>query len=134
MNQLNNTFKIMRENCIIHRDLNLGNILIKYNDNKEYIIKLAGYGVSERLNSFTEFCSETIGNLWYMAPEILKGNDYDYKCDLWSIGIIMYKLCYGKFPYLSIFSINCLSIISEYGDSTNNNLYIIIPILHKSNL
>ena len=51
MNQLNNTFKIMKENNIIHRDLKLENILIKYNDNNDYTIKLTGYGCSKRLNS-----------------------------------------------------------------------------------
>ena len=35
MKQLNNTFKIMKEKNILHRDLKLENILIKYNDNKK---------------------------------------------------------------------------------------------------
>jgi serine/threonine protein kinase len=40
LNQLNNTFKIMKENKIIHRDLKLENILIKYNEDKTFTIKL----------------------------------------------------------------------------------------------
>ena len=34
-----------------------------------------------------------------MAPEILKGEEYNYKEDLWSIGIIIYRLYFGKFPF-----------------------------------
>ena len=35
-----------------------------------------------------------------MAPEILEGSDkYDNKCDLWSIGIIIYQLFFQDYPY-----------------------------------
>jgi serine/threonine protein kinase len=51
--QLNNAFKKMQENKIIHRDLKLGNILIKYTDEtkKKFIPKLCGYGFSKELNN-----------------------------------------------------------------------------------
>ena len=101
MKQLNNTFKIMKKNNIIHRDLKLENILIKYiNDNKDYIIKLTDYGCSKRLISLTKNCKTYTGTLVYMAPEILKEEEYNYKCDLWSVGIIIYRLIFGKSPYL----------------------------------
>ena len=88
MNQLNKTFKIMKKNNIIHRDLKLENILIKYKDkeHKEYIMKITDYGSSKRLNSLSKLCyTKNVGTVEYMAPEILNGKDYDYKCDLWSI-------------------------------------------------
>ena len=102
MNQLNNAFKIMKENNIIHRDLKLENILIKYNDeeHKNYTIKLADYGCSKRLDSLLEnYCSTYIGTPIYMAPEILNEDKYNFKSDLWSIGIIIYKLFFDKFLF-----------------------------------
>ena len=89
MKQLNKTFRIMKEKKIIHRDLKLENILIKYIDKekKKYIIKLSDYGCSKRLQSLSRYCSTYSGTLAYMSPEILKGAKYNYKCDLWSIGI-----------------------------------------------
>ena len=92
MIQLNNTFKIMKENNIIHRDLKLENILIKYIDKEKYIIKLSNYGCSKKLISLSRNCNTYVGTLLYMSPEILKGEEYNYKCDLWSIGIIIYRL------------------------------------------
>ena len=58
MKQLNNGFKIMRENKIIHKDLKLENILIKYEDNNNYIIKIADYG-SGRLDNLNSVYNNT---------------------------------------------------------------------------
>jgi len=99
MKQLNNTFKIMIENKIIHRDLKLENILIKEENGKNKI-KLTDYGCSKRLISLSNYGNtQGVGTVVYMAPEILKGNEYNYKADLWSIGIIIYRLYFGKFPF-----------------------------------
>ena len=88
--QLNNTFKIMNVNNIIHRDIKLDNILIKHNSNNNYIVKLADYGISKQL--INTVGTTFIGTPLTMRPEILEGNhNYDNKCDLWSIGIIIYQ-------------------------------------------
>ena len=100
MKQLNNAFQTMKEKKIIHRDLKLENILIKYEDNNKYIIKLADYGTSKRLDSLSKnFCNTTVGTMVYMAPEILKREKYNYKCDLWSLGVIIYRLKFIKSPF-----------------------------------
>ena len=99
MKQLNNTFKIMHKNRIIHRDLKLENILIK-KENGQNIIKLTDYCCSKRLISLSNYGNILgVGTVSYMAPEILKGEEYNYKADLWSIGIIIYRLYFGKFPF-----------------------------------
>ena len=91
MKQLNNAFKIMKENKVIHRNLTLKNILIKYDDkeHKNFTIKLSDFCFSKRLESLSDF--DYIETLTCMAPEILEGKEYNYKCDFWSIGIILYR-------------------------------------------
>ena len=118
MKQLNKTFRIMKEKKIIHRDLKLENILIKYIDKekKKFIIKLSDYGCSKRLISLSRYCSTYSGTSAYMSPEILKGEEYNYKCDLWSIGIIIYRLIYGELPYLGVNDIALINRIEELGN------------------
>ena len=101
LTQLNNTFKKMDENKLVHRDLKLPNILFKYinKEKNNYIFKLCDYGISKVLFTLTKKLTTKIGTSYMMAPEILKGNHYDAKCDLWSLGIIIYLLYFHKYPY-----------------------------------
>lgn len=41
----------------------------------------------------------TAGTPATMAPEILNNEDYNEKCDIWSLGIVIYQLLYGKNPF-----------------------------------
>ena len=99
MGQLNNTFKILKENNIIHGDLKLENILIKYEDINKYnfIAKLTDYGLSQTLIDARR--TPPLGSYDYMAPELIEGKEYSYKCDLWSIGVIIYILFFKEHPY-----------------------------------
>ena len=115
LNQLNNTFRIMVENKLVHRDLKLQNILIKYKDKekKDYIVKLTDYGISKHLLSLTRKLSTQIGTFNMMAPEILEGKQYDEKCDLWSLGIIIFILYFHKYPYNGMNEFDILNQINN---------------------
>ena len=63
-----------------------------------------------------------------MAPEIFEGGgnkNYDYKCDLWSIGIIIYQLFFKEYPYKGSTPTAIYNQINTFGNkilkSTNNN-------------
>jgi hypothetical protein len=78
---------------IIHRDLKPDNILVKVEDN-EVFVKIADFG----LIAFHEFAERTqthsqdIGHIRYAAPEVLNGNRYDTKANVYSLGIILQNL------------------------------------------
>jgi len=97
--QLNNVFKIMHKNNIVHRDLKLGNIMIKYIDDAKtkFIPKLSDYGFSKDLNN--NVTGTHLGTPATMAPEIMMDLPYNENSDLWSIGIMMYQLHYKAIPY-----------------------------------
>ena len=93
--QLNNVFKIMNNKKIIHRDLKPSNILISLDRLDKCLIKLSDYGSSKFIN-----LSNTInGTPLTMAPEILNGENYSFKSDIWSLGIIIYFMLNKEYPY-----------------------------------
>ena len=99
--QLNNAFRKMTQNNILHRDLKLGNILIKFTDESKtkFIPKLTDYGFSKELNKYNFSSCTHLGTPATMAPEIMMNNPYNKKSDLWSIGVMMYQLYFREVPY-----------------------------------
>ena len=122
--QLNNVFKKMHYNKISHRDIKLNNILIKYYDEYKtrYKVLLSDYGISNQLYSLTQKFTTHAGSQLIMAPEILNDEDYTDKCDLWSLGIIIYQLYTKDFPYKGNVEKAILNQIQRIGLSVLDNI------------
>ena len=83
---------------MIHRDLKANNIVVTNNGD----IKLIGFSVSKNLKSTMAQSSTNIGSPNWMAPEIIKSNDFDQygnRVDVWSLGITAIELAEGKSPF-----------------------------------
>lgn len=72
---------------ILHRDLKPENIMLtgKMGD----IVKIGDFGLSK--DSFDDSPSYA-GSYYYISPEMLRQESYDYKCDIWSMGVILYEM------------------------------------------
>ena len=100
LTQLNYVFYIMNKKKIIHRDLKLANIFIKYTNppyNTEFDVKLGDYGFSTI--SQNDMATTALGTPITMAPEIIKNEPYTNKVDIWSLGVIMYMMLFNEFPF-----------------------------------
>ena len=97
--QLNNVFKIMNDKKIIHRDLKPSNILISLDRLDKCLIKLSDYGSSKFINLSNTITNTINGTPLTMAPEILEGENYNFKSDIWSLGIIIYFMLNKEYPY-----------------------------------
>ena len=82
---------------IIHRDLKPENILITQNKKGFIRIKICDFGTSQIFQK-GEVQYAIAGSLLYMAPEVIE-KKYNFKCDLWSCGVIMYLLLTTRFPF-----------------------------------
>lgn len=60
-------------------------------------IKVIDFGTSQKFDPNKKM-NQIFGTAYYIAPEVLKG-EYNEKCDLWSIGVILYILLSGKPPF-----------------------------------
>ncbi|XP_058120248.1 serine/threonine-protein kinase Nek5-like [Anopheles ziemanni] len=84
---------------VIHRDLKPANVLICV-DNR---LKLADFGMSKIMHD-DDLNRTIVGTPLYMAPEVARGKDYDYKSDVWALGIIFYELCMLEHPFMDCFA------------------------------
>lgn len=81
---------------IVHRDIKLENFL--YDSEKFDHLKLIDFGFS-RYTTNNRKMKLGCGTLAYMAPEILTGTGYTNKCDLWSVGVVVFILLFGYMPF-----------------------------------
>lgn len=81
---------------IIHRDIKIDNVFI----NEFGSFKLGDFGISKQLEKTQSAVSQKGTNM-YMAPEVFRGEHYDQTVDIYSLGIMMYRLLNdGRFPFM----------------------------------
>ena len=88
----------MHQSNYIYYDLKPDNILVS-ESNGELDIKMIDMGFAHHTTSGEELLAR--GTTEYIAPEILKDEQHNHKVDLYSLGIMLYRIVYKKFPFKS---------------------------------
>ena len=82
---------------VAHRDLKLENFLFE-NQSLDSPLKLTDFGTAAKVTS-PSMLHGRCGTRGYMAPEVLRGGKHDKSCDMWSLGVIIYKVLCGRPPF-----------------------------------
>jgi len=86
----------LHQSAFIYYDLKSENILVK-NINGEPVVKFIDFGLASHTHESSGVRAK--GTAEYMAPEILRNDKIDHRVDLYSFGILLYKVIYGRFPF-----------------------------------
>jgi serine/threonine protein kinase len=92
--QIVDAIQYCHNQSVIHRDIKLENILI----NRELNIKLTDFGLSI-IREHDGYFYEEVGTARYTAPELIRKKGYDEGIDVWGLGIILFMLLTGKYPF-----------------------------------
>ena len=97
--QIANGIKYLHKFGIVHRDLKPDNIMIMQNNNK-INVKIMDFGLS-KIVSKEETLNEGFGTLFYAAPEIIQNMPYNKEVDVWSLGVILFYMFTGCYPFMA---------------------------------
>ena len=92
---LNGLLYLYKKGHLIHRDIKPANILI----NSDGIVKLTDFGIAKNLDNSSNLSLTYVGTRNFMSPERIIGKEYSYSSDIWSLGLVIYELATGIFPY-----------------------------------
>ncbi|XP_077646538.1 serine/threonine-protein kinase PAK 3-like [Lonchura striata] len=96
---------------VIHRDIKSGNVLVGMDGS----VKLADFGLCAQLSPERSKRSSRVGTPSWMAPEVMRGEAYGPKVDIWSLGIMGLEMVEGEAPYERMARVRVFELIETNG-------------------
>jgi serine/threonine-protein kinase len=105
LSQLCEALQAAHTEGIIHRDLKPANLMVVDPDTPYEKIKVMDFGLAKLVDapsmhkSLDTGADFAVGTPGYISPEQVRGDEMDHRCDLYSVGIILYELLTGRLPF-----------------------------------
>jgi calcium-dependent protein kinase len=111
MKQMMEAINYCHTHRLCHRDLKLDNWVYK-EETPGALLKLIDFGFSRVIDG--ERMTAQLGSCYYVAPEILNAPEYDWRCDLWSLGVVAYMLLTGSPPFWGTTNSEVFQKVKQY--------------------
>ncbi|TVU35574.1 hypothetical protein EJB05_17472 [Eragrostis curvula] len=96
---------------IVHRDLKSANCLV----NKHWTVKICDFGLSRVMIESPMTDNSSAGTPEWMAPELIRNEPFTEKCDIFSLGVIMWELCTLSRPWEGISPVQVVYSVANEG-------------------
>eukprot|EP00392_Amoebophrya_sp_AT5.2_P015797 g16013.t1 len=80
---------------VLHRDLKTQNIFLHQSGQ----VKLGDFGISRVLDATKDYAKTMVGTPYYLSPEIIEDQPYNFQSDVWSLGVVLYEMTTLKHPF-----------------------------------
>ncbi len=84
---------------IVHRDIKPSNLFLAEKRDGTCVIKVLDFGLADFGTAGKPREPDVVGTPHYMAPEVLLGETFDARSDVWSLGVVLFELLTGKPPF-----------------------------------
>ncbi|KAI3958312.1 hypothetical protein MKW98_011000 [Papaver atlanticum] len=118
---LRRRLKMLRDICrglmcihrmkIVHRDVKSANCLV----NKHYMVKICDFGLSRVMAESPMRDTSSAGTPEWMAPELIRNEPFTEKCDVFSLGVIMWELCTLNRPWEGVSPMQVVYAVANEG-------------------
>jgi serine/threonine protein kinase/Leucine-rich repeat (LRR) protein len=114
------------ERGLIHRDIKPGNIWL---ERKRGRVKILDFGLARAMDDETHLTQTgaIVGTPAYMAPEQAQGEPIDVRCDLFSLGGVLYRMCTGKAPFKGANTMSLLMSLARDTPQAPSELNATVP-------
>jgi serine/threonine protein kinase len=86
---------------VIHRDVKNANILVHHSEEGEELVKVVDFGIVKLQEADSRITQEGVilGSPHFMSPEQIRGEAFDHRADIYSVGVLLFCAAVGRYPF-----------------------------------
>lgn len=111
MGDLLEALQFLHGKGVIHRDVRSDNVMISSTG----VCKLSDFTHAAELSAGVSSRHSVVGTPYWMAPEVIKANDYDMRCDVWSLGVVLWEMIEGDPPRVEFPPLRAITLTAKLG-------------------
>lgn len=111
MGDLVNALQFLHSKGVLHRDVRSDNVMISSTG----VCKLSDFTHAGELGAGVNTRHSVIGTPYWMAPEVIKADNYDVRCDVWSLGVVLWEMIEGDPPRVDFPPLRAITLTATLG-------------------